>query len=64
MPVIAVCGRSAITEEQATDAGFRLVYALSEIEPDPAASMANAVSLLVDLGGRLALDLVLDRASD
>ncbi|KJL47834.1 Glycerate 2-kinase [Microbacterium hydrocarbonoxydans] len=64
IPVIAVCGRSAITEEQATDAGFRRVYALSEIEPDPAASMANAVSLLVDLGGRLALDLVLDRASN
>ena len=57
VPVVAVCGRSTLSDEQAADAGFRRVYALSELEPDPAVSMANAASLLVAVGARIASDL-------
>lgn len=58
IPVVAVCGRSTITAEQAADAGFRRVYPLSEIEPDPATSIANAKSLLVEVGARIARDVL------
>lgn len=58
VPVVAVCGRSMLSEEQARDAGFRNVYALSALEPDPARSMANAPALLAEVGARVAADLL------
>ncbi|UJP09794.1 glycerate kinase [Microbacterium sp. KUDC0406] len=57
VPVIAVCGRSTLDAGAVASAGFARVYALSEIEPDSAKSIANAKSLLVDVGRRIAADL-------
>ncbi|MGN8025498.1 glycerate kinase [Microbacterium sp. 22242] len=58
IPVVAVCGRSTLSPEAARTAGFERVYALSELEPDPAASMANAKTLLAEVGRRLGADFV------
>src|SRR6478672_5212854 len=35
IPVVAVCGRSLLTEEQWRAAGISAVYSLSDVEPDP-----------------------------
>ncbi|MBO9626024.1 MAG: glycerate kinase [Microbacterium sp.] len=56
VPVVAVCGRSTLSEEQAVAAGFLRVYPLSDLEPDPAVSIANAKLLLVEVGRRLAAE--------
>lgn len=56
-PVVAVCGRATLDAAQAASAGFAQVYALSDIEPEPAKSMANAVPLLRELGRTIAADL-------
>lgn len=63
VPVVAVCGRTALSEAQAQGAGFRDVYALSALEPDPASSIANAKALLVEIGVQLAHDLTRPRTS-
>ncbi|KJL36902.1 glycerate kinase [Microbacterium azadirachtae] len=57
IPVIAVCGRSTLSQEAAQAAGFARVYALSELEPDPARSMAEAVSLLTEVGRRIGAEV-------
>ncbi|WP_019203809.1 glycerate kinase [Tsukamurella sp. 1534] len=54
VPVIAVAGRSTLSAEQVHDAGFRRVLALSQIEPDPARSMADAAPLLRRIGRAIA----------
>lgn len=56
-PVVAVCGRTTLDASQAASAGFAKVYALSDIEPEPAKSMANAVPLLRSVGRTIAADL-------
>ncbi|OIU88139.1 glycerate kinase [Microbacterium sp. AR7-10] len=56
-PVVAVCGRATLDAAQAASAGFARVYALSDIEPEPAKSMANAVPLLREVGRTIAADL-------
>lgn len=56
-PVVAVCGRTTLDAAQAASAGFAKVYALSDIEPEPAKSMANAVPLLREVGRAIAADL-------
>lgn len=56
-PVVAVCGRATLAAAQAASAGFAQVYALSDIEPEPAKSMANAVPLLREVGRTIAADL-------
>lgn len=56
VPVVAVCGRTTLSAQQAEAAGFARVFPLSEIEPDPAESMANARLLLVEVGRRIATD--------
>jgi len=56
-PVVAVCGRTTLDAAQAASAGFAQVYALSDIEPEPAKSMANAVPLLREVGRTIAADL-------
>lgn len=56
-PVVAVCGRTTLDAAQAASAGFAKVYALSDIEPEPAKSMANAVPLLREVGRTIGGDL-------
>ncbi|WP_433592174.1 glycerate kinase [Nocardia sp. CA-145437] len=53
LPVIAVAGRVRLTPDQVRDAGFEAAYALSELEPDPARSMADAADLLERIGERI-----------
>jgi glycerate 2-kinase len=54
--VVAVAGRCDLTPEQLRAAGFDRCYALAELEPDPARSVADAAALLEELGARLATD--------
>lgn len=53
VPVAAVCGRLRLTPDQLRQAGIRAAFALAELEPDPAHSMADAASLLERLAPRL-----------
>ncbi|MEU1425509.1 glycerate kinase [Nocardia sp. NPDC005746] len=53
LPVIAVAGRVRLTPDQVRGAGFEAAYALSELEPDPARSMADAADLLERIGERI-----------
>jgi glycerate 2-kinase len=54
--VVAVAGRSLLDSERLGHAGIDAVYALSEIEPDPARSIACAADLLTRVGGQIAED--------
>ncbi|NMD58076.1 MULTISPECIES: glycerate kinase [Tsukamurella] len=54
VPVIAVAGRSALSAEQVRAAGFQRALTLSDIEPDPARSIANAADLLRRVGRTIA----------
>jgi glycerate kinase len=56
VPVVAVAGRSRLTPEQLQRAGIQATYPLSELEPDPQRSMANAAPLLRRVGCRIAQD--------
>ncbi|KXP08474.1 glycerate kinase [Tsukamurella pulmonis] len=56
VPVLAVAGRSTLSPEQVREAGFLRALALSDLEPDPARSMANAADLLRELGRTIARD--------
>jgi glycerate kinase len=56
IPVIAVAGRSTLTERQLAAAGIAAVYPLSDLEPDPARSSAEASVLLRRVGQDLARD--------
>ncbi|MGP4111184.1 glycerate kinase [Streptomyces sp. 4N509B] len=53
-PVVAVCGRLTLDAAQLRGAGIDAAYALSELEPDPARSIAQAGPLLERLAERLA----------
>ncbi|MGJ9413799.1 glycerate kinase [Aeromicrobium sp. CF4.19] len=46
VPVVAVCGRRQVTDEQLRAAGILAAHALSELEPDPERSIAEAGRLL------------------
>ncbi len=52
--VLAVCGRTLLSLDQVVGAGFDGVFALSELEPDPARSMAEAGRLLEQVGVEIA----------
>ncbi|MFI6531170.1 glycerate kinase [Nonomuraea sp. NPDC050547] len=56
VPVVAVCGRRTLTDEQLSAAGIRAAYALSDIEPDLDRCMAEAGPLLERLAARIAAD--------
>jgi glycerate kinase len=56
LPVIAVAGRSTLSAAQLAQAGFAAAYALSDLEPDPTLSMANAGELLHRVGQQIATD--------
>jgi glycerate kinase len=55
-PVVAVAGRCSLDAGLLTGAGLAGAYALSDIEPDVAASMANAGPLLEKLAQQVAAD--------
>jgi glycerate kinase len=57
VPVVAVAGRSSLSEQQLAAAGISACYRLSDLEPDPARSMAGAAPLLTEVGRRIALGL-------
>lgn len=57
IPVIAVCGRSTLSQEQLTEAGFRAVHALTDIEPNVEKCMAEAGPLLEELGKHIGVHL-------
>ena len=56
IPVVAVAGRSTLTEGELAGAGFAAVYPLSDLEPDPARSIAEASRLLRRAGQAMARD--------
>lgn len=57
IPVIAVCGRTTLTQEQVTAAGFQGVYALTDLEPDVGKCIANAGELLEQVGQNIAASI-------
>ncbi len=56
IPVVAVAGRSTLLPDQLAAAGIAAVYPLSDLEPDPARSNAEARALLERVGRILARD--------
>lgn len=54
--VVAVCGRLALEPEELEKAGIARAYALAELEPDPAVSMAQAGPLLERAAEAIARD--------
>jgi glycerate 2-kinase len=56
IPVVAVAGRSTLTEGELARAGLAAVYPLSDLEPDPARSIAEASRLLRRTGQAVARD--------
>ena len=57
IPVVAVAGRSTLTEDQLATTGISRVYTLTDLEPDPARSSAQASTLLRRVGRALARDV-------
>lgn len=56
VPVVAVCGRLALSAADLAGAGLERAYALSAIEPDQARSMAAAGPLVERLAAHIAAD--------
>lgn len=57
VPVIAVCGRTTLTTDQLSAAGFRAVFPLTEVEPDVEVCMAEAGRILIEVGARIGAEL-------
>ncbi|GAB3496371.1 glycerate kinase [Flexivirga lutea] len=51
--VVAACGVNQLTDEQAHRGGFDAVWALTDLEPDPARSIAGAARLLTEVGQQI-----------
>ncbi|WP_127931942.1 glycerate kinase [Nonomuraea polychroma] len=56
VPVVAVCGRRTLSDEELKAAGIQAAYALTDLEPDLARCMAEAGPLLEQLAARIAAD--------
>jgi glycerate kinase len=56
IPVVAVAGRSLLRTDDLQAAGIAAAYPLSDLEPDPARSMAAAGSLLERVARKIATD--------
>ncbi len=54
VPVVAVTGQCVLTEAEVREAGFAAVYALTDVEPDPARCLAAAGPLVTTVSERLA----------
>jgi glycerate kinase len=57
VPVVAVCGRTTLTAEQQQESGFRQVYPLTALEPKVEICIAEAGSLLEQLGTNILHEL-------
>ncbi|MET9068038.1 glycerate kinase [Streptosporangium sandarakinum] len=53
VPVVAVCGRRTLDDEELAAAGISAAYALTDLEPDPEVCMAQAGPLLERLARRI-----------
>jgi glycerate kinase len=58
IPIVAVVGRSTLTEGQLATIGISRVYPLSDLEPDPVRSSAEASALLQRVGQTLAREVL------
>lgn len=56
VPVVAVAGRSLLSSRRLAEVGISEAYPLSDLEPDAARSIANAASLLAEVGERIAAE--------
>ncbi|MGP3916117.1 glycerate kinase [Nonomuraea sp. 10N515B] len=56
VPVVAVCGRRTLSDEELKAAGIQAAYALTDLEPDLDRCMAEAGPLLERLAARIAAD--------
>jgi glycerate kinase len=56
VPVVAVCGRSLLDDEQLQAAGVSAAYALTDLEPDVQRCISEAAPLLERLAERIAAD--------
>ena len=56
VPVVAICGRRTLTDEQLREAGIEAAYALTDLEPDPDRCIREARPLLERLAARLAAE--------
>lgn len=56
VPVVAVCGRRTLSDEELRAAGIEAAYALTDLEPDQERCMAEAGPLLERLAARIAAD--------
>ncbi|MFF3221654.1 glycerate kinase [Nocardia suismassiliense] len=54
IPVIAVTGRNLLAAQEIRAAGFTACYALTDLQPDPARSIAQASQLLRQVGAQIA----------
>ncbi len=63
VPVIALCGRTTLTPLQATGAGFEDVYALTELETNVNTCMAEAGTLLEQVGIQISGQLAAGKLS-
>jgi glycerate 2-kinase len=57
IPVVAAAGRSTLAEGELARAGIAAVYTLSDLEPDPARSTAEAGALLRRVGQAMAREV-------
>ncbi|WP_036496492.1 glycerate kinase [Nocardia sp. BMG111209] len=64
VPVVAVAGRCLLDADRLRAAGFTACYPLTDLEPDPARSMAGAAQLLSELGARIATGHLISPASE
>ena len=60
IPVVAVCGRLALTPDELAGLGVKAAYPLSDLEPDRQRSMNDARNLLRCIGSRIARDWLSD----
>ncbi|MEV5839386.1 glycerate kinase [Nocardia sp. NPDC052112] len=56
VPVVAAVGRTQLTRDEVRAAGFTACYALADLEPDPARSIADAARLLTRVGEQIGVD--------
>lgn len=63
VPVVAVCGRNQLTDEQWRAAGISAIYSLGTLEPDAERSMADAAPLLERLAEVIADEHLVARSS-
>jgi glycerate 2-kinase len=62
VPTFAVAGVSALSQAEASEAGFAGVYTLNDVEPDRERSMSRAADLLAVVSEKLARELPRTRA--